>query len=311
MKLDRNLLKKLNATSRCANLLPVSICIRPHPNPIRRNCNWALLDCERTRPIESLPQVLVWVRMWRLTHDPIAQIVWLSSDMPNPLLISQFKELRNNYLQEKKREEERAARVRYMLNTTICWSTSIRLITVQWKEHPSPIIIPSILLRKIKQRPRVWSDHLRSRNKLSQSFDDFRTWVTLVLLLNLGDGCYWFAPQFPTGVFRITSIITLMSKMPVESHTSLCIAVIDTLHNTTLTHIAHLVTELPIYLFHNYQFSLSLSLSLSTHTHTHTHTDTEGERKKHIHYTRIYSSLKRPTSAISVQRRVSVPFVSS
>ena len=48
--------------------------------------------------------------VWTLTLGHIAQILWLSSDMSNPLLISQFKELRNNYLQEKKRKEAKAVR---------------------------------------------------------------------------------------------------------------------------------------------------------------------------------------------------------
>ena len=64
-------------------------------------------------PVESLPQVPMWVWVRTPAHQLTVQIVWLSSDMPNPLSISQFKQLRNTYLQQKKTKEAKVARVRY------------------------------------------------------------------------------------------------------------------------------------------------------------------------------------------------------
>ena len=67
------------------------------------------------------------------------QIVWLSSDMSNPLSISQFKELRNNYLQEKKKQDEKkkAARVRYV---TIGWTDGQLSSKRNTQNLPYPLI---------------------------------------------------------------------------------------------------------------------------------------------------------------------------
>ena len=88
-------------------------------------------------PVESLPQVPMWVWVRTPAHQLTVQIVWLSSDMSNPLSISQFKELRNNYLQKKKKQDEKAARVRYV---TIGWTDGQLSSKRNTQNLPYPLI---------------------------------------------------------------------------------------------------------------------------------------------------------------------------
>ena len=83
-------------------------------NSIYSHDTWSILSCARDNPVEYLPQVppmWVWVIAFQI----------LLSKLPNLFFSCQFKELRRNYLQEKRRKETKVARVRCVPNTLISW----------------------------------------------------------------------------------------------------------------------------------------------------------------------------------------------